>query len=498
MVSKKTKIYSQEVMSKMRPIGKIRMDYVKKNIVPFFIVKEDKKTGFCTMCGKEMEISKLKHNQKCNCPSCNHKVHVIHSWRRQLEKIEKIIWYAFPQVIDEHTVVIRYILAHCLCDKVFIGEEAREIIDLNNPKNIIYLEKNVDGNYYNSKRTYFRYPTFYMGNRFYCCLADEIEPYFFSELSKLKGAKYNIDVVKKYYSKTTAINANIFNIYSRIDLLEKLDKINLMDKLQLHNIKYDKTQSELTKMLGLNKNSLKILRKYPSNKALEWLQMFPNCTEDDFIKSEVIDYNISNKRFLETLGITINQFYKYMNQQNEANNKKGFFLDYNDYVRSLKKLKYRLDKGNLFPKNFRKAKDRLSIEQIKAESAKDIKRNIIIKQISNLIRENNELSNWIKGENGLQIYVPESVEDLRLEGKRLHNCIGTYVERIAAKNTLVFFVRKLSDPNREYVAFEYNSSGKVVQIREDRNHICENDNVISFVTSFCNMLNKVNVYKMIA
>lgn len=502
MVSKKKTELINKYMPLARPIGKIRMDYVKKNIVPFLIVKEDRKTGYCTFCGEEMEMPKTKHNQKCNCPKCNHKVQVIHSWRRQLSTLNRTNWYAFPQVIDKDTVMLRYILTDCFYDKVVIEERARQIIDFKAEK-IYEFERNwYSQDYSMQRKLFFRLPSFYMGNHYYCGCADEIKPYFFSELGKLRDAKYNEKLIKSKYSHSTRIEDNIIRIYSKIGLFEKLNKVNLADKIKIdaRDFRFDRTKSELTKMLLLNKNTLNILKKYPSNKALKWLQNNPNCTEENFIKAKVIDYDLSNEAYLHTIGITINQLYKYAIKQNEILQDNNFFIDYKDYVKNLIDLDYKLDKSYLFPKDFRKEKNRVILEYIHKHSCseEDKKKNLIIKKISELIKGNNQLSNWIQGEKGLQIYVPESVDDLRLEGKRLHNCIGTYCDRIANKNTLVFFVRKLSDPDKEYVAFEYNSSGRVVQIRENRNANCENSNVINFVNTFCSMLNNINVYKLIA
>lgn len=500
MTKQKKQMLADKYMQKARPIGKVRMDYVKKNIVPFLIVKDDRETSYCTYCGEEMKMPKTKHNQECNCPKCNHKVQVIHSWRRKISTLDKIYWYAFPQVIDSDTVMLRYILAECFYNKVVIEERARQIIDFAKEKTYEFEKNWGNDSYKVSRKDFFRIPNYFMGNRYYCGSADEIRPYFFSELSKLRDAKYNEKLIKSKYSYTTEIRCNLQNIYGKIGLYEKLNKVGLLNDINIKDIKFDRTQSELTKMLLLNKNTFNILKKYPSNKALNYLQQHPDCTEDYFIKARLIDYTFENEKYLNNLGITLNQFYKYAKKQDKELKDNNFFLDYKDHIELLRKLEYTLDKGYLFPKDFKKEKDRIILESLQSDidTEESKKRTLIIHKISELIRGNNELSSWINGENGLQVYVPESVEDLKMEGKRLHNCIGTYCEKIADKETLVFFVRKLSDPNKEYVAFEYDSRGKVVQIRENRNKNCENENVIQFVNAFCKALNSINVYKLIA
>ena len=68
----------------------------------------------------------------------------------------------------------------------------------------------------------------------------------------------------------------------------------------------------------------------------------------------------------------------------------------------------------------------------------------------------------------LQIVCPKQTDDLITEGQALHHCVGTYIDRVAAKKCLIVFVRRVEEPEKPFVTVEV-SNGKIVQIRGERN-----------------------------
>lgn len=53
-------------------------------------------------------------------------------------------------------------------------------------------------------------------------------------------------------------------------------------------------------------------------------------------------------------------------------------------------------------------------------------------------------------------------------GIQLHHCVGTYIERVAAKKCLIVFVRRVEEPKKPYVTVEVRN-GKIEQIHGDHN-----------------------------
>jgi hypothetical protein len=108
-----------------------------------------------------------------------------------------------------------------------------------------------------------------------------------------------------------------------------------------------------------------------------------------------------------------------------------------------------------------------------------------------------DLQEFLGKSKGLLVYVPESARDLVTEGRLLHNCIGNYVDRVAEKKTLVFFVRKLDAPQAPFVAFEY-ANGEVLQCRYDNNRAVKGDTeegakILNFVEAFAQKLRENHV-----
>lgn len=67
---------------------------------------------------------------------------------------------------------------------------------------------------------------------------------------------------------------------------------------------------------------------------------------------------------------------------------------------------------------------------------------------------------------GFMIVVPELVADLVREGTDMHNCVGTYTERVANGSTCVVYIRKTESPDISFGTMEINKEGdRIVQAR---------------------------------
>lgn len=53
---------------------------------------------------------------------------------------------------------------------------------------------------------------------------------------------------------------------------------------------------------------------------------------------------------------------------------------------------------------------------------------------------------------------PKDIKDLINEGVNNHNCVGSYVDRYAAGNSNIFFIRKTETPKRSYITIELTGS----------------------------------------
>lgn len=83
------------------------------------------------------------------------------------------------------------------------------------------------------------------------------------------------------------------------------------------------------------------------------------------------------------------------------------------------------------------------------------------------------------------LWTPEA---LIAEGDALHNCIKSYRERVAEGQTMILAVRKISQPDKPYCAFEYKDD-RIIQLEADR-HAKAPEDVKAFVDIFHEMYQK--------
>lgn len=82
------------------------------------------------------------------------------------------------------------------------------------------------------------------------------------------------------------------------------------------------------------------------------------------------------------------------------------------------------------------------------------------------------------------IVLPKSVHDIVQEGQNMHNCVGSYVNRIMNKQSLVFFVRTKDDADSSFITAEY-KHGKLNQLYYKNNRPVSSTEIIAIASDFC-------------
>ena len=75
---------------------------------------------------------------------------------------------------------------------------------------------------------------------------------------------------------------------------------------------------------------------------------------------------------------------------------------------------------------------------------------------------------------GLCILVPVSTEEIVLEGKTLHHCVGGYADRHVNGATTILFLRKQRTPGRSFLTIEVADDPGRVRIRQIHGYRNEN------------------------
>ena len=469
---------------------------------------KDNKHGVCEKCMKDVEFTKTKHKEKITCPNCGTELTTMHTWRRKCDW--NVDWYVIGEVIDEDTFVLRYIEVEQKEDFTKnIGEKAREVYDFKHGWHYQFSYLPVGG-WSVDNRCYFTEFNMFNRRKEFCIAADSLNN-IEEELNKLSALKY-FDKAREYF-RTYWYPSNAVKKLMNASLYEKLEKVGLSDivKGDFHDwstvctIRYKRTETSLVKMLGINKAQYKLFLASGNKKTLDFIRSHKTMPIEELnfiITNKAIDlYNrIYNKSSWEAEIAPDDEkgkkkTLKYL-VKNEINSG-----EYAHYLSLLNKLEYEIDDNYRYTKDFRKADDRVTQEweaRLDEERLKKMsKQSRLIKKISDGLRKMPDLQEFLNGSNGLLVYVPESAKELLEQGRALHNCIGTYVDRIAEGKTLVFFVRRLEAPNDPFVAFEY-VNGEVVQCRADHNKNVTDDKIISFVDAFAERLRKNKVLYKVA
>lgn len=177
--------------------------------------------------------------------------------------------------------------------------------------------------------------------------------------------------------------------------------------------------------------------------------------------------------------------------------------EYFHYIRLLTEANMRVDEY-AYPKDFRKSENdvmntidtlnALKRERELAEYKKKVAtKNGIIHTICTALSEMKDIERYLGGSNGLLVKVPETAEELVEEGNRLHNCLRTYVDRVARGECLIFFIRRADRPDEPFYAMEYRN-GEIRQLYADHNQHDKNyDVVYTFCSDFIKILNDLKL-----
>jgi len=133
---------------------------------------------------------------------------------------------------------------------------------------------------------------------------------------------------------------------------------------------------------------------------------------------------------------------------------------YRDYLQECEQLHLDLhDKEILFPKDLTAAHNR-TMEQVKFEKNKADQ--------EKFQKAVEKLEKFAWGEGEFFIRPAREQMELMAEGKALHHCVGGYIKRMAEGETAIFFLRKVSEPDKPFYTLELQKK-RVIQCRTEHN-----------------------------
>ena len=342
--NKKMKAMLAEYGNSYKPIEQKYLDWALKASARHIYVDHNG-NGWCTSCESKVMLPKTKHLQDIRCPKCNAKLKALHIWRRKSNRYsgieDTVDWYVFPEVLNEHLLMLRYVLVYKADTEPEYGERARYILDFESKKTytLEYFISCKQWGY--SDSMYFRETGMGYSYRRFCCLQGELYPRTikrFNKIDTLKYIRFNKNMFSDFYV------SSVVSVASRKPaMFEQLSKAGLYGLLRedlgsyshYYDVPYDDTKTELVKALGLNRNTFKFLKQAQSIKALNFLKANPNISEKEFAKAKLLNFSNELKELTKQYNLHYGKTFKYIRKVSKGNHVPDLIKEYGDYLRTL-------------------------------------------------------------------------------------------------------------------------------------------------------------------
>lgn len=495
-----------EIDQQMEKFGELPADYeqfVKETVFSdenYIFYSRPKERAYCTKCGHDFELRKdglyhkkiaiwndtdqVKHNRTVRCPYCNSFM-VCKSEGMGRQNLFAIQWSVLVQKYGDE-VLVRY-----FCHTKDFRKDFRNprIESSERFRTIHTAEKSIDFEWCRFKSTQdLRWC--YLTNKSYgyCQPSEMTVPrstvlYNTNLLETVAGTCMKYSAIDIYIDKVVQNDQFLnkpwcidwyFNSYRKNPYLEQLLKIGFYKLTQAVLKDYDcpkfKNGRTVLETLQVNKLQFNMLRGIgdPSVRDVRILQYAKEIRQEDLdILRYIHDdgYDRMYEKYLDMRRYTtVYKLKKYIDKQRIIHDS-----DYFDYIRWMEEMGYDMrNEFNLYPKDFKKAHDDKSKEytRFKDKQAKEDEKRFK-RLLAKLRKETEDVDAMDLRTYGMFIRLPKELDELKREGETLHHCVGTYRDRVAKGDTMIFFIRLESDPDQPFYTLEW--KGRVVQCRGFKN-----------------------------
>ena len=461
------------------------IDYIRREVLPedrVIIYKKGNVNGICTVCGTQVRAMGRRFVQgaRVNCPNCGTRVSCVleNGSAFALNYIENIV--AVQKGTDGETVFFRQWLLHrdnsARWEHIedFLQETVRYAIRGN--KTAKWQKQGKDNYYMRTERYELDEWTRWQDNRIYD------GSYFFYPTGieeALSGTAMQYADLEGYLEEKRHNRNPIYFLeyHAKYPVMEFLWKAGYRNIVHNRIFGMDRENRnailwERKKLKECFKFPLRILKLMPPEEwKLDdvkranylWKNYGERITDAEMqtaLQSRIDAQNLTGAMPYAGIG----KILKYIQKQTEKR-KEEIIRAYRDYLQECEQLHLDLhDKEILFPKDLTAAHARtmaqVEFEKNKADQEK------FRKAVEKL-----EKFAWSEGE----FFIRPAREQMELtaEGKALHHCVGGYIKCMAEGETAIFFLRKVSEPDKPFYTLELQK--KVVQCRTEHNASYDRD-----------------------
>ena len=184
--------------------------------------------------------------------------------------------------------------------------------------------------------------------------------------------------------------------------------------------------------------------------------------------------------------ISRERMFKYfLAQRADYHEAKNFIADYTDYISECSLLGANVnDTAVKMPHSLKKAHDWATTERKVQE--KQAYEELVAAVYESL----HALTEWSDGT--YQIIMPRSAREIVEEGVRQYHCVGRYVERVATGESVILFLRRVEDPEKNFYTVEIKKDMRrchIVQVRGAHN-VAATDEVNAFCKKYTRWFNR--------
>lgn len=492
----------------------------------FFVDDPDARYyAWCSHCKEFVTLDKSHHRKRITCPYCGEEGDIIHTWRGYKNLVDKVLMYVYTKSVKspEDTITARAIYMeyrwgekdrfgemqlpwrvepYLITDSYYVfvhGQGAVQVRPVNNWKmNALYPGGGIDqwtvsgsindrfGVYMSGAYGCNRYITLALSN-------DSID-----DAVAETAFHYVWDEIRDVFLNAGNIGAyvRLFAYLAKYPFaVEALSKLGALTQDWLYSI------TELGKtgggLLNWRAKTIKKLFRYNLTKEEKaWLRHSTDTKTAPYNLFAVwqklraagntqITLPIIDRARLTLYGmqkiqglITPDRLIKYIERQQLKHPDCSITINlYTDYLSYCKKLNMDMrEKAALLPRNLLEAHDTLIREwrEIQELRREEERRKEVSRKKEEAKSQNQQyrklrpaiLRKYTFEADGMMIYVPKRLEELIEEGVAMHNCVASYVKRVASGGTIVVFIRSAEDPQERIGTMEINKDGlSIVQAR---------------------------------
>ena len=460
-------------------------DWAHRNVMPAYFIydhsKRGKATGVCSSCGREAVLAGVKHNAEGVCPHCGRKLTM--KPRGRIGRLFDRETFSILQRTRTGELAVRIMKATCAYGTDSPGtavyESARRILRVD-PDGTVRCERyyyaHGDGKWRPGDRPV-PYPYQYNFEPI------TYGPVYCGNLPKaLAGTPWEYCPIREFsdHGRSPMEMLPFLEAYIEHPRLEHLVKTgfrNLASDLAYGRAGYgllDEAQHRTHRILQVTPEDVGFLRDMDVDaETLRKFQAYAGVKDRQQLLLWQLEHGVSFNvpQCLEY--VTAHKLIRYVDERYPVlQERKGpgwprchsvqdIVTEYRDYLDMCARLGYDMKNSFvLFPKDLHAAHDRVQ-RRVRIRTTAELREDFAAAMKSIAMHPGFEMD-------GMMIVVPSSPDEIIAEGQALHHCVGTYVDRVAKRESIILFLRMADAPDKSFFTIEVKNR-KAVQVRGMQN-----------------------------